>query len=179
MLMEITGEKVKLKLFTALDWPLFRALYTDATVMKHVYDPLSEEVARAVFESRLEPWAPHCDGWLSLSINDVSTGEQLGIIGLKMTKHQEKIAEIGFMLTGEAQGRGIATNSLSLFIQYAFDELGLNKLVALCSTNNHGSYKLLEKTGFVREGCLLQNSMINNHYVDDYAYGLINSGFRR
>ena len=170
--MEIVGKRIKLEKFTQSDWSVFKELYTDPKVMKHVYDPFTEDVAREVFESRLEPWNENSDGWLSFSINDLASETKLGIIGIKITKHSTKIAEVGFMLTGKAQGRGIASESLGLLIQYAFDEINLNKLVAICSTKNHGSYNLLEKLGFVREGCLVQNSITNNQYVDDYVYAL-------
>ncbi|WP_394202469.1 GNAT family N-acetyltransferase [Marinagarivorans algicola] len=62
--------------------------------------------------------------------------------------------------------------NLYFSFNYAHSELKLNKLVATCSVNNIGSYKLLEKIGFNREGCLRQNSIISNQYIDDYVYGL-------
>lgn len=173
--MEIVGKRIKLEKLDQSDWPVFKELYTNPKVMKHVYDPFTEDVARKVFEARLEPWNENSDGWLSFSINDLASETKLGIIGLKITKHSAKIAEVGVMLTEKAQGKGVASESLDLLVQYALDELMLNKLVAICSTNNHGSYKLLEKQGFVREGCLAQNSITNNQYIDDYVYALFKS----
>lgn len=58
---------------------------------------------------------------------------------------------------------------------YTLKELGINKLEATCSVNNSASYKLLEKHGFIREGNLKQNIIINGKYVDDYIYGLYES----
>lgn len=171
--MEILGTRVKLEQFTQSDWPIFKELNTSPQVMRHVYDPFPEDVAREIFESRLEPWNENSDGWLSLSINGISTKEKLGVIGLKVTNHEAKIAEVGYMLTEKAQGKGFASESLGLLVEFAFANLKLNKLVAACSTKNSGSYKLLEKLGFVREGCLAQNSIINNQYVDDYVYALL------
>ena len=51
-------------------------------------------------------------------------------------------------------------------------DINVNKLVATCAVNNAGSFKLMEKPGSIREGCLKQNVLINNQYVDDYIYGL-------
>lgn len=173
--MEILGIKIKLEQFTELDWPVFKDLYTNPKVMKHVYDTFDENIAREIFESRLVPWDENGHGWLSFSINDLSTKTKLGVIGLKITNHSAKIAEVGFMLLAKAQGKGIGSESLGLLIEFAFKELELNKLTAMCSTQNHGSYKLLEKLGFIREGCLNQNTFTNNQYVDDYIYGLCRS----
>ena len=79
------------------------------------------------------------------------------------------------MIKQSAQGKGYAGEALSLLKDYAYNHLHLNKLIALCSVNNTGSSGLLEKLGFIREGCLQQNTLISNQYVDDYIYGLCKS----
>lgn len=94
-------------------------------------------------------------------------------ISLKIVNHEAKIGEVGFMMKASVQGKGFASEALSLLKAYALSELKLNKLTAICSVNNIGSYKLLEKLGFEREGCLRQNTLINNALVDDYVYGFI------
>ena len=76
------------------------------------------------------------------------------------------------MLKASSHGKGFASESLQLLIKYAFDELNLNKLVATCAVENIGSFKLLEKFGFKKEGCLEQNTFIKNRYIDDFIYGL-------
>ncbi|WP_257985293.1 GNAT family N-acetyltransferase [Shewanella sp. GutCb] len=115
------------------------------------------------------------DGWLSLGITESFTGEKLGSIGLKIVNREAKIGEVGFMIKTNAQGKGFASEALNLLKAYSFEELDLNKLVATCSIHNHSSFNLLGKVGFVREGCLHQNSLINHKYVDDYVYGLCKS----
>ena len=69
-------------------------------------------------------------------------------------------------------GKGFATEALQLIMHHAFAELDLNKLVATCSVDNVGSFKLLEKIGFKQEGRLNQNTFIKNRYIDDFVYGL-------
>ena len=173
--MEISSPRIKLLPFNKSDWELFKALSMCPKIMEHVYDPFTLDEAKEAFESRLKPWSRDSESRLTLSINDISTGEKLGNIGLKTTHHDTKIAEVGFMIKDTAQGKGYACEALGLLIDYAFQSLNLNKLTATCSTKNKGSYHLLDKIGFVREGCLLQNSLINNQYVDDYIYGLCKS----
>ncbi|WP_281561341.1 GNAT family protein [Thalassomonas sp. RHCl1] len=110
-----------------------------------------------------------------LCINELASGEKLGNIGIKITDHEAKIAETGFMIKPTAQGKGFAGEALGLVKAYVFNQLKLNKLTATCAAANTGSYKLLEKSGFLREGCLRQNTLINNRHVDDYLYGLCRS----
>ena len=110
-----------------------------------------------------------------LASHERKSGEKLGNIGIKITDHDAKIAETGFMIKPGAQGKGFAGEALALVKAYVFNQLKLNKLTATCAAGNTGSYKLLEKSGFLREGCLRQNTLINNRHVDDYLYGLCRS----
>ena len=144
-------------------------------MMEHVYDPCSFEEAHDAFIAKSQPWTLDSDDWLSLGITEVLTNEKLGNIGLKITNYEAKVAEVGFMIKPSAQGKGFAGEALSLVKIYALIGLGLKKLEATCSVNNAGSYKLLEKHGFIREDYLKKNVIINGKYVDDYVYGLCKS----
>lgn len=175
--MTLIGKNINLKLYDESDWPLALHLSTDPLLMKHVYDPFTEKEARIRFETKLLPWTKDSEHWLSLSINHNEAGEKLGSIGLKITNPDASIAEIGFMLKASAQGKGYGFEALSLIINHAFDTLTLNKLSATCAVKNIGSYKLLEKVGFTREGHLKHNAFISGQYVDDYVYGLCHSDF--
>ena len=170
--MKIIGERIKLSPFDNSDKALFIEMSMCSQIMKHVVEPCSYDEAKAAFEAKSTPWHESSDNWLSLGITESSTGEKLGNIGIRIVNHQAKIAEVGFLLKAAAQGKGFAGEALNLVKGYAFSELNLNKLMAVCSVDNNGSYKLLEKIGFSREGCLKQNTVINNQLVDDYLYGL-------
>jgi len=168
----LTGQRIELSPFNQSDRELFIEISMSPIMMEHVYEPCSFEEANEAFIAKSQPWTMESEGWLSLGISEISTGEKLGSIGLKITNSEAQIAEIGFMIKPSAQGKGFAGEALSLVKNYALTELNLNKLVATCSVNNAGSFKLLEKHGFIREGCLKQNVIIKGKYVDDYIYGL-------
>ena len=170
--MQLTGYRIRLIPFDASDLDLFIEISMSPVMMEHVCDPCSLEEAKEAFIAKSQPWSTESDGWLSFGISEELTSEKLGSIGLKITNHESQIAEIGFMIKPSAQGKGFAGESLNLIKNFAFTELKLNKLVATCSVENASSYKLLEKCGFIREGCLKQNTIINGEYVDDYIYGL-------
>ncbi|NRB25965.1 GNAT family N-acetyltransferase [Shewanella sp.] len=169
--MQITSSRIKLQPLDQSDWELFKELNQCPKIMEHLYDRLPLDQIKTVFESRTRPITEKSDGWC-FSISDASTGEKLGNIGLKLTDIKERIAEVGFMLKEEAQGKGYASEALNLVAEYVFHTLKLNKIAAICSTENSGSYKLLEKVGFSRESFLPQNTSINGKLVDDYVYGL-------
>ena len=169
--MQITSSRIILQPLDQSDWQLFKELNQCPNIMEHLYDRLPLDQIKTLFENRIRPITEKSENWC-LSISDNSTGEKLGNIALKLTNINEKVAEVGFILKEEAQGEGYATEALNLIKNYAFQTLKLNKIVAICSTENFGSYKLLEKTGFSRESFLPKNTMINGKLVDDYVYGL-------
>ena len=177
--MHLSDERIKLLPFDESDLELFLEISTCSEIMKHVSEPLTYDEAKAAFEVRSQPWDIKSDGWFSLSITELECGKKVGSIALKILNHEAKIAEVGILIKIGTQGRGIASRALRILEAYAFNELELNKLVAFCSVDNTGSYKLLEKQGFIREGCFLQNTVINNRYVDDYAYGLCKSAYNK
>lgn len=173
--MRLTAQRIALSPFEQSDFELFVEMTMCPLMMKHVYDPLTYEDAKSAFNAKSQPWTFQSDGWLSFAITDILTAEKLGNIGLKIINHDERIGEVGFMIKQDAQGKGFASEALALLIGYGFNELNLNKLVAMCSVNNTGSYLLLEKLGFVRDSRLQQNTSINGRWVDDYRYLLAQS----
>ena len=173
--MQLESNRIKLSLFDESDLSLFIDMSTCPQLMKHICKPYTVEEARAAFYEKSKPWDFKCEQWSCFGITDISTGEKLGNIGLKMVNSAQKKAEIGFMLKVTAQGNGIASEALKLLINYAFSDVRINKLVAYCSTGNIASYRLLEKLGFSREAYLKDNTTINNIPVDDYVYGLYTS----
>jgi ribosomal-protein-alanine N-acetyltransferase len=62
--------------------------------------------------------------------------------------------ELGFIFNPKYQRRGFATEASEALVAYAFRELSAHRIVAHCNPENIASWKVLEKVGFTREGCL-------------------------
>jgi len=167
--MKLEGNRIHLTPLDQSDEALFIEIAMCPVMMEHVYSPFTYEEAKAAFRIKSQPWSMDSTQWLTLGIAHKESGEKLGSIGIKIVNHDAGTAEVGFMLKQSAQGQGYASEALSLIKSLAFDTLRLNKLAAFCSTNNVGSYKLLEKQGFLREGHLKQHTLLNGCYVD-YIY---------
>ncbi|WP_436514387.1 GNAT family N-acetyltransferase [Ekhidna sp. To15] len=105
-------------------------------------------------------------------------GELCGVIGLIMQKDIYRLsAEVGYWIGEPFWGKGLATKSLSLITDYAFSELGLNRLYAGAFAHNEASRKVLEKCGYQREG-IAKNAIIkNNQILDEYKYAILKSDF--
>jgi [ribosomal protein S5]-alanine N-acetyltransferase len=58
-------------------------------------------------------------------------------------------AEVGFELLPEFRGKGIMQESFTAVREFAFEQLGLNKLIAVVNPNNENSLSFLRKNQFL------------------------------
>jgi ribosomal-protein-alanine N-acetyltransferase len=87
-------------------------------------------------------------------------------------------AEVGYWLGRTCWGRGIATEALCLFTDYAFERLGLLRLFALPLADNAASIRVLEKAGYQREGQLRSSCVKYGQARDQALYARVNGGWR-
>ncbi len=81
---------------------------------------------------------------------------------------------VGIMVSEKYRSKGVASTALELFINYCFSHLGLHQLYCSILTTNTASIKLFEYRKFERVGLRKQWRKVNNTYVDEYFYQLIN-----
>ncbi|KTG07906.1 hypothetical protein AUR64_01330 [Haloprofundus marisrubri] len=89
------------------------------------------------------------------------------------------VAELGYWVTAEAQGRGYATDAARALARYAFEERRLEKLTAQVVTSNTASVRVLEKLGFHEEGVLREHEFVDGQRVDLRVFGLLASELER
>jgi RimJ/RimL family protein N-acetyltransferase len=109
-----------------------------------------------------------------LIIVDTATGTAVGDIGLFYQEPQTGQAMIGYAMMPDWRGRGYATRAATLVALWAFTETGIRRLIAGTLPNNVGSQRVLQKTGFRREGYLRSRLPgMNGTRVDDVQFALI------
>jgi len=82
-------------------------------------------------------------------------------------------AEIGYWLARPFWGRGIMTDAVRSYVDYAFRELGVVRLTAHTFAFNLASQRVLEKNRFQLEGRLRQHLMKDGKLIDARFYGLL------
>lgn len=81
--------------------------------------------------------------------------------------------EIGFWLGESFQGKGLATKSCRVLIDYVFDELKLNRVEMQCGAENTKSRRIPERLGFREEGIIRQSVWLHDRFVDFVIYGML------
>jgi diamine N-acetyltransferase len=87
-----------------------------------------------------------------------------------------KRAGIGILIADKAYRRkGYASMSLICLINYCFKTLQLHQLYCNILASNTGSINLFKKHGFVEIGIKKEWVLVENGYVDEYMFQLINT----
>jgi ribosomal-protein-serine acetyltransferase len=101
-------------------------------------------------------------------------GELAGEIGYHYLHRPTRRTEIGYWLGKAYTGQGIMTRATRKLVDYAFSELGLNRVEIRCATGNHKSRTIPERLGFIQEGILRQVGWrADNLLLDLVVYGML------
>lgn len=100
-------------------------------------------------------------------------GNLAGVIGFHGLNWTNKFTSIGYWLGEEYKGHGIMTKSCKAFIDYAFEEMHLNRVEIQCALENTGSRAIPERLGFANEGVIRQVEWLYDHFVDHVVYGVL------
>ena len=105
-------------------------------------------------------------------------GVAVGLIGLLGIDNKNKKAEF-YIALGETEyrGKGIAKEATRILLEYAFSELGMNKIYLYTERENVSAQRLFEKVGFQKEGLLKEDLIYNNRKVDRFFYGITKSEY--
>ena len=101
------------------------------------------------------------------------TGRVIGTIGFVWYSHENHSAEIGYSLSREYWNRGYATQAVRAVISRAFSDLPLNRIEAQHDLRNPASGKVLEKSGFRKEGILRSRIVNKGEYIDVALYAIL------
>jgi len=126
--------------------------------------PYTSEDARKFLEATVKsgPIKDFC-----IEVNGASVGG-IGIhLGIDVHRHT---AELGYWLGEEFWVRGIMTEAVGAFSDFCFDTFSLRRVYAEPFANNRASARVLEKAGFVFEGCLKNNVMKDGKLLDSLLY---------
>jgi RimJ/RimL family protein N-acetyltransferase len=166
-------ERLELRPFTGADAVALFAMRSNARVMRYWDAPLWSDRAQAEqFIAACQDMAVEGHG-ARLAIDRVSDGLFIGWCGLTRWNPVFRSASMGYCLDDVAWGRGYATEAGRAVLQWAFDTLDLNRVQAECDTRNTASARVLEKLGFVREGTLREDCVVDGEVSDSWVYGLL------
>ena len=104
----------------------------------------------------------------AVTIDDVP----IGGIGFTLHGGEERIAaEVGYWLAQPYWGRGIAAAALRVLTDYVFATHGIERISSVVMHPNLASQRVLEKSGYEREGVMRRAVLKNGEIYDMVLFG--------
>jgi [ribosomal protein S5]-alanine N-acetyltransferase len=79
-------------------------------------------------------------------------------------------ANLGYWVSADRNGRGLATRAVGELVQHAFTVIGLHRIEAGTLVDNVGSQRVLEKNGFEQIGLARRYLHINGAWRDHLLF---------
>lgn len=169
--------EVVLREFEESDIPAKVRWINDPEVNRYLhYDiPLREDRTREWFRRKKGD-----AGRLDYVIDVMDNGKPVpaGLVGLLNIDATNRKAEF-YITVGEKAywGVGVASKASVEFIDFCFRTFFLNRLYLFTERGNLPARRLFEKTGFKKEGLLIEDLIHMGRRVDRYVYGLLRKDF--
>src|ERR687895_1526806 len=113
----VESERLWIRRFKDSDLAPFIAYRNDPEVARYQsWDSCDEQEARAIIREMGAARVGVPGEWFGFAIESKETGTLIGDCALRIDEHEPYRAEIGFTLTREYQGRGFASEAVSLVL---------------------------------------------------------------
>ncbi len=144
--MQIETQRLLLRSLQADDASPLATLWTDPDVTQFMGGPRDFEAVREILlaDTQVVP-LPEFDLW---PVIEKATGQIIGHCGL-LDREVDGVTEIElvYVFAKSAWGQGYATEMAAAVTAYAFDQLGLERIISLIDPDNTASESVAEKVG--------------------------------
>jgi RimJ/RimL family protein N-acetyltransferase len=130
------------------------------------FEPLDPQRSKKEFEDRYEKLGPDQKSFLI----EKKDGSKIGSIG-----HYPRgsMLEIGYSIIPDERGKGYCTEAVQIMVDYLFLSRNVVRVQAHTSIRNKASQRVLEKSGFQKEGTFRKEYFVRGEWVDSCVYGIL------
>jgi len=174
--MEIIGDKIRIRTFSAEDIIPFHSAATESIEHMHEFMPwcypgYSIEESASWVTSRAEAWNNVEE--YSFVIYSADNTELLGGVAINQINAIHKIGNIGYWVRKRALNRGVATESVMLIAEFGFKSQDLLRQEIVMLPDNQASRRVAEKARAKYEGILQNRLLVHGQTCDACMYSLI------
>jgi RimJ/RimL family protein N-acetyltransferase len=144
--------RLSLRRFSEDDREPFARINADPRVMEFMPACLSRRESDLLFDRIKDHFRKHNFGLYAVELRE--TRAFIGFVGLatpRFEAHFTPCLEIGWRLSADHWGRGLATEGARAVANHAFDVLRLDAIVSFTSTANIRSRRVMERIGMTRD----------------------------
>jgi [ribosomal protein S5]-alanine N-acetyltransferase len=150
MTVRLETERLLIRPLTPDDLAAVHAVFSDPLVMQYIVGGACVlDASRAKLASYIAHQETH--GFSKWAVLERVNGAVIGDCGLKVLEDGPDV-ELGFHVARQYWGRGYATEAASACLNWGFENLDRNRIVAIVDPRNAASVRVLEKIGMNRHG---------------------------
>ena len=149
----LVTERLWLRPHTPEDLDDLLVFHSDPEVVRFIPWPVRDrEATREALAAKLTRGTIEAPGqWLVLAVELRESGTVIGEVLLKWASAEDREGELGFAFAREHHGRGYAAEAARVMLRLAREDLGLERVTAVCIEGNEDSARLLRRLGFRQE----------------------------
>jgi len=168
-------ERLVLRPFEQSDTDALCAIHSDEPNARYLYNEArTREQVEQLLERKIAGSSLRAEGeWLSAAAVLPATGELVCDVSLHWESEAHKQGEIGFIAHPAHHGHGYATEAARPLLAFAFEELGLHRVVGRLEARNIASARVLEKLGMRREALFVENEWVKGEWQSELVYAML------
>jgi RimJ/RimL family protein N-acetyltransferase len=145
-------ERLELRVHRLSDLDDLVIFHGDTEVTRYIPWPVrTREETRVALEAKLAQGSARLPGeWIVLAIVLRESSTVIGEVLLKRGDIAGTLAEVGYVVRADMQGRGLASEAVGGILSWA-RELGVTSIIAMVDARNSASSRLLARLGFARD----------------------------
>jgi RimJ/RimL family protein N-acetyltransferase len=175
----IETRRLLLRPFVADDWRALLDIMSIPDVVRYLpWEPFEEYQARE-FVQEATVWDAGSGAPNKLALCLKPDGRLVGTIFFEIFSAKYRTREVGYVLHPDFQGQGCATEAAEGILEYAFEALGLHRMIATCDPRNAASCRVMEKLGMRREAHFQKDVIIHGKWADEYFYAILEEEWMR
>ncbi|BBB89538.1 MAG TPA: GNAT family protein [Methylomusa anaerophila] len=107
------------------------------------------------------------------------TGKLIGSMGFPWVDKKNSRAEIGYVLGRRYWGKGIMPEAVRRLLEFAFNDMELNRIECVHAVPNEKSGRVMQKAGMTFEGIARERMFAKGKYWDVKQYAILRSDSRQ
>ena len=171
--MQLITSRLILRDFLATDFNSLRELEAHPDTYYFEQANPSEETTRVQLEKMMEHQGITPRRYYRLAITIPPKDDVIGRITLAHINEAIREWEFGWAIHPQEWGKGYATEAASRMMEFAFKELGVHRIIAMCHELNKASVRVMERLSMQQEGLLRETRWWHEDWHNELVYSIL------
>jgi len=173
----LIGKNINLRIAEKEDATLLAQWFNDPEFLGE-YQDFPNQVSKLQLEKRISEPLSSPMQWVDFII-EKKDGTQIGWISHYIGSQNFGWMEIGYALIPSERGKGYGTEAIQIMVDYLFLTKDILRIQVVTNVRNVSSQRVLEKTGFKREGTLRKALYVRGEWADGYLYSILRDEWKK